>query len=121
MLGEYVARLALSRSVSLIRVFPHLAALLLTSKLADHSLAPTDATDAASTSLYDPNASTSSASSSSDLKIAPIQGDWDEELLGIVMGDHELTREFYPGDQLGAERLRGMLGEVVRDGGKAVS
>lgn len=61
-----------------------------------------DAADACATNLFD-----------------VAQGDWDNEILGIVMGDTE--SEISEDRETAARRLRRMLGEVERDGGKSVS
>lgn len=55
-------------------------------------IAPIDVTEAGGTGLF-------------DLR----NGEWDREVLGVVMGDRE-----------GGERLKEMLGEVELDGAKEV-
>ncbi|KAK4702052.1 hypothetical protein P7C70_g4177, partial [Phenoliferia sp. Uapishka_3] len=64
-------------------------------------IAPIDSADACGTNLYN-----------------VLQGDWDDEILGIVMGDHERRRTGSSREEPGASRLRSMLGTVEKDGGR---
>ncbi|KAL8286813.1 hypothetical protein RQP46_004341 [Phenoliferia psychrophenolica] len=62
--------------------------------------APIDATDACSTNLFN-----------------VLDGDWDDEVLGIVMGVKESSQIDATGNS-GGVKLRAMLGDVGKDGGK---